>query len=164
MSKYVAELYFDLYYRLHQINFTTLRNGNVYGPRQDPHGEAGVVAIFTQAMLEGRQLQIFGDGTQERDFVYVEDVVDANLRAIGRGDGEAFNIGTGEKTSVNRIFELLQRIIEYRYLPERGPSRPGDVYQTSLDSGKAARELGWTPQTNLEDGLRQTVEYFRNAT
>ena len=164
VSKYAGELYLDLYYRLHQIRYTTLRYGNVYGPRQEPHGEAGVVAIFTQAMLDGQQPQIFGDGNQERDFVYVDDVVDANLRAIGQGDGQAFNIGTGQKTSVNRIFELLQSIMRYQYLPERGPSRPGEVYQISLDSGKAAQGLGWTPQTNLEDGLRQTVEYFRNAT
>jgi UDP-glucose 4-epimerase len=163
MSKYVSELYIGLYHRLYQINYTTLRYGNVYGPRQEAHGEAGVVAIFTQAMLEGRQLQIFGDGNQERDFVYVDDVVEANLRAIRQGDGDAFNIGTGKLTSVNRILMLLQSAIRYRGDPEYSPARDGDVYRISLDSGKAARELGWTPQTSMEDGLRQTVEYFRNA-
>ena len=109
MSKYIAELYLDLYHRLYQINFTTLRYGNVYGPRQEAHGEAGVVAIFTQAMLEGHQPQIFGDGNQERDFVFVDDVVDANMLAINKGNGGSFNIGTGEKTSVNQIFESLPK-------------------------------------------------------
>jgi len=163
MSKYVAELYLDLYHRLYQINYTTLRYGNVYGPRQEAHGEAGVVAIFTQAMLEGRQPQIYGDGDQERDFVFVDDVVAANLLAVTKGDGCAFNIGTGEKTSVNKIFESLQSIIKYRWGPEHGPARHGEVYKISLDSSKAIRELGWTPQVEMEDGLLQTVEYFRNT-
>ena len=161
LSKYVGELYLQLYHRLYLLNYTTLRYGNVYGPRQEPHGEAGVIAIFTQAMLEGKQPQIFGDGNQERDFVYIDDVVEANLAAIERGDADAFNIGTGEKTSVNRIFESIQSIIKYRWGPEHGPARPGEVYQISLDGSKAARELGWTPQATLEEGLGQTVEYFR---
>ncbi|MCI0780275.1 MAG: SDR family oxidoreductase [Chloroflexi bacterium] len=161
LSKYVGELYLQLYHRLYLLNYTTLRYGNVYGPRQEPHGEAGVVAIFTQAMLEGKQPQIFGDGNQERDFVYIDDVVEANLAAIERGDADAFNIGTGEKTSVNRIFESIQSIIKYRWGPEHGPARPGEVYQISLDGSKAARELGWTPKATLEEGLGQTVEYFR---
>ena len=163
VSKYVCELYLQLYHRLYQLDYTTLRYGNVYGPRQEPHGEAGVVAIFAQAMLEGKQPQIFGDGNQERDFVYIDDVVDANLLAIDSGGNCAFNIGTGENTSVNRIFESLKGIIHYRWGPEHGPARPGDVYRISLDSSKAVQELGWTPKTSLEDGLNQTVEYFRQA-
>ena len=163
MSKYIAELYLDLYHRLYQINFTTLRYGNVYGPRQEAHGEAGVVAIFTQAMLEGHQPQIFGDGNQERDFVFVDDVVDANMLAINKGNGVSFNIGTGEKTSVNQIFESLQSIIGYRWGPEHGPARHGDVYKISLDSSKAIRDLDWTPKMEMAEGLSQTVEYFRNA-
>ena len=161
LSKYVGEQYLQLYHQLYLLNYTTLRYSNVYGPRQEPHGEAGVVAIFTQAMLEGKQPQIFGDGNQERDFVYIDDVVEANLAAIERGDADAFNIGTGEKTSVNRIFESIQSIIKYRWGPEHGPARPGEVYQISLDGSKAARELGWTPKATLEEGLGQTVEYFR---
>ena len=163
MSKYFGELYLQLYHRLYQLNYTTLRYGNVYGPRQEAQGEAGVVAVFTHAMLEGKQPQIFGDGNQERDFVYIDDVVEANLCAIDRGDNAAFNIGTGQKTSVNRIFEALQNIINYRWGPEHGPSRLGDVYRICLDSTKAAQELGWTAQASLEDGLRQTVAYFREA-
>ena len=162
-SKYVAELYLELYHRLYQLNYTVLRYGNVYGPRQDPSGESGVVAIFSQTMLEGRQPTIFGDGAQARDYVYVDDVVDANLCAIERGDSQAFNIGSGEMTSVNQVFESLKSIIGYRWGPEHGPSRPGDVFGISLDSARAAKELGWRPSTSLDDGLRQTVEYFRGG-
>jgi UDP-glucose 4-epimerase len=161
VSKYQAEQYLELYHRLYRLNYTTLRYGNVYGPRQDPHGEAGVVAIFAQAMLEGMQTQIFGDGGQERDFIYVDDVVEANVCAITRGDGQAFNIGTGEGTSVNRVFQLLRDIIGYESAPVYRPPRLGEVYRISLDWGKAARELGWAPQVGLEEGLRRTVEYFR---
>ena len=163
MSKYLGELYLEFYRRLYRINYTSLRYGNVYGPRQDPHGEAGVVAIFSQAMLEGKQPEIFGDGDQERDFVCVDDVVEANILAIKRGDGLAMNIGTGQKTSINRVFDLLKGIIGYRWEPLHGPARLGDVYQISLHSGTAERELGWKAQVDLEDGLRRTVEYFRQT-
>ena len=114
-------------------------------------------------MLEGRQPQIYGDGDQARDFVFVDDVVEANLLAMTKGDGGAFNIGTGEKTSVNQIFESLQSTIKYRWGPELAPARHGEVYKISLDSSKATEALGWTPQVGMEEGLLQTVEFFRNA-
>ena len=163
MSKYLGEQYLEFYRRLYRLNSTTLRYGNVYGPRQDPHGEAGVIAIFTQAMLEGKQPEIFGDGNQERDFVYVEDVVEANILAIDGGNGMAMNIGTGQKTSINRIFELLKSIIGYRWDPLHGPARLGDVYQISLGSSMAERELGWSARVDLDDGLSRTVDYFRHV-
>ena len=163
MSKYLGERYLELYLQLHRLHYVILRYGNVYGPRQDPHGEAGVVAIFTRAMLDGKQPQIFGDGSQERDYISVTDVVEANICAIKYGDGTAYNIGTGQRTSVNRIFGLLRSIIGYKWDPQHGPNRPGEVYQISLDSSRATAELGWTPQMDLEDGLRQTVDYFRQA-
>jgi UDP-glucose 4-epimerase len=163
MSKYLGEAYLEFYRRQYRLNYTTLRYGNVYGPRQDPHGEAGVVSIFAQAMLEGKQPEIFGDGNQERDFISVEDVVEANICAIERGDGRAMNIGTGEQTSINRVFEILKSIIGYRWAPVHGSPRPGDVYQISLDCTRAIQELGWQPQVNLEDGLRKTVNYFRET-
>ena len=163
MSKWVAEQYMDYYYRQYRLNYTSLRYGNVYGPRQDPHGEAGVVAIFSQAMLEGKQPQIFGDGTQERDFISVFDVVDANIAAIGRGDGKAMNIATGEATSVNRIFDLLRGITGYKWDPLHAPQRAGEVYRISLDWSRAAQELDWSPKISLEDGLRMTVDYFRQS-
>lgn len=160
MSKYQGELQLELYHRLYQLRYTALRYGNVYGPRQDPHGEAGVVAIFSQTMLEGRQPQIFGDGEQSRDFIYVDDVVEANMKAIGRSDCMALNIATGQGTSINSIFRLLQGIIGYRWPAEHGPARAGDVYHIFLQNSKAAQELGWTPQASLEEGLLRTVEYF----
>ena len=164
LSKYLAEQYVDLYHRMYHLNYTTLRYSNVYGPRQDPHGEAGVIAIFTQAMLEGKPPQIFGSGDQERDFLYVSDVVEANLLAIDRGDGHAFNIGTGQGTSINRIFEQLRDIIQYRWDAEHRPQRPGEVDKISLECSKAARDLKWSPSVGLESGLRQAVENFRKPT
>ena len=163
ISKYLGEQYVEFYQRMYRLNSTTLRYGNVYGPRQDPHGEAGVIAIFTQAMLEGKQPEIFGDGNQERDFVYVEDVVEANVLAIEGGNSLALNIGTGQKTSINQIFDLLKSIIGYRWEPLHGPARLGDVYQISLGSSMAERELGWTARVELDEGLRRTVDYFRNV-
>ncbi len=163
LSKHLGEQYVELYHRLYHLNYTILRYGNVYGPRQDPNGEAGVIAIFAQAMLEGRQPQIFGGGDQERDFVFVADVVQANISAMQQGDGEAINIGTGESTSVNCIYEALQSIIEYRWEAEHRPQRPGEIYRISLECSKAARVLGWSPQINLEEGLQQTVEFFRKG-
>ena len=162
MSKYQGELQLELYRRMHLLRYTTLRYGNVFGPRQDPHGEAGVVAIFSQAMLEGRQPVVFGDGEQTRDFVYVDDVIEANLSAIAQGDGTAFNIGTGQGTSINHVYSVLQEITGYRWPPEHGPARAGDVYQIYLDNIKAIERLGWTPQATLEEGLLRTVEYFSN--
>ena len=161
MSKWVAEQYLNFYYRLYRLNFTSLRYGNVYGPRQDPYGEAGVVSIFTQAMLEGKQPQIFGDGAQERDFVAVSDVVEANIAAIYHGDGKSMNISTGEATSVNRIFELLQDITGYKWDALHAPNRAGEVYQISLDPSNAEQELGWSPKITLKEGLQMTVDYFR---
>ncbi len=163
MSKWVAEEYLDFYFRQYRLHYTSLRYGNVFGPRQDPHGEAGVIAIFTQTMLEGKQPQIFGDGTQERDFVSVFDVVDANIAAINRGDGKAMNIATGEATSVNRIFELLRSITGYKWDPLHAPQRGGEVYKISLDWSRASEELDWAPKISLEDGLRLTVDYFRES-
>ena len=163
MSKWVAEQYLDFYYRLYRLRFTSLRYGNVFGPRQDPHGEAGVIAIFTRAMLEGKQPQIFGDGAQERDFISVFDVIDANIAAIDRGDGKTMNIASGEATSVNRIFELLRGITGYKWGPLHAPQRTGEVYRISLDWSRAAKELGWAPKIGLEDGLQMTVDYFKGS-
>jgi UDP-glucose 4-epimerase len=164
LSKYLAEQYVELYHRLYHLNYTVLRYGNVYGPRQDPHGEAGVVAIFSQTMLEGKQPRIFGEGDQERDFVYVGDVVNANILAITRGDGKAFNIGTGQGTNVNRVFEALRDITQYKWDAEHRASRPGEVHKISLECKKAIDELGWSPQVSLEEGLELTAEFFRKNT
>ena len=163
MSKWMAEEYLDFYYRQYRLRYTSLRYGNVFGPRQDPHGEAGVIAIFSQAMLEGKQPQIFGDGTQERDFISVFDVIDANLAAIERGDGKAMNVATGVPTSVNRMFELLQGITGYKWDPLHAPQRAGEVYRIALDWSQAAQVLGWSPKISLEEGLQMTVDYFKKS-
>ena len=161
LSKYMAEQYIELFHRLYRLNYTTLRYGNVYGPRQDPHGEAGVIAIFIQTMLEGRQPLIFGDGDQERDFIYVSDVVEANMRAIDRGNHRTVNIGSGEGSSVNHIFQSIKEALQYRWEAERRPHRPGEVHKIALDCAKSLRDLGWSSQVGLEEGLQRTVEYFR---
>ena len=163
MSKHQGELQLDLYRRLHLMRYTALRYGNVYGPRQDPQGEAGVIAIFSQAMLEKEQPRIFGDGEQSRDFIYVDDVVEANISAIGRGDGMALNIGTGQGTSINSVYHILQGITGYEWPAAHGPARVSDVYQIYLDNTKAIEEMGWTPQASLEEGLLRTVESIDQA-
>ena len=163
LSKYLAEQYIELYHRLYHLNYTILRYGNVYGPRQDPHGEAGVVAIFSQAMLDGKQPSIFGAGDQERDFVYVGDVVEANIRAMKKGDGQAFNIGTSQGTNVNRIYDSLKDIISFKWDAEHRTARPGEVYKISLECNKALKELGWSPQVSLDEGLDRTAEFFRKV-
>ena len=160
MSKYVAEQYLQFYRRQYLLDYTSLRYGNVYGPRQDPGGEAGVIAIFIAAMLKGNRPVIFGDGGQERDFIAVNDVVEANMAAISRGSGKAMNIATGELTSINRIYELLKEITGFRWDSSHAPARAGDVYRISLDCSLAAEELRWTPSTTLFDGLTRTVEYM----
>lgn len=160
-SKYAGEIYLALYRHLHDLPYFILRYANVYGPRQDPSGEAGVVAIFTGAMLAGRATTIFGDGTQTRDFVYVEDVAQANLLATDHaGDGVA-HISTGAETTVNAIHRLLAVMTGHTPTPRYDPPREGDVYRSALDPSQAARLLGWRPQVGLEEGLRRTVEWFR---
>ena len=163
MSKYMGEQYLDFYSRQYRLNFTTLRYGNVYGPRQDPYGEAGVIAIFISAMLSGKRPRIFGDGNQTRDFVFVDDIVEANMAAIHRGHRTALNIATGELTSINQMYELLKAITGFRWEAEHGPARTGDVYRISLDCSRAQDELGWTPKTSLADGLTRTVAFLREA-
>ncbi|MFQ5860741.1 MAG: SDR family oxidoreductase [Dehalococcoidia bacterium] len=161
LSKYSGEQYLDLYRRLYQMSSTVLRYGNVYGPRQDPHGEAGVVAIFSQAMLQKKQPVIFGTGEQERDFVYVADVVEANILAMEAGDGQVYNIGTGVGTSVNHLFSLLKEVLRYPWKAASGPPRVGDVDKVYLDASKARQELGWEPKVPLAEGLQMTVEHLQ---
>tara|TARA_A100001037_G_C15052557_1_gene590804 strand:- start:268 stop:1152 length:885 start_codon:yes stop_codon:yes gene_type:complete len=160
-SKFAVETYLPIYENLSGLTYSVVRLGNVYGPRQDPHGEAGVVAIFSRAMLTGTSLQIFGDGTDERDYVHVDDVVEAIIRAGARGYRGPFNIGSGLGTSTNRIFELLAEYCSHDHPPDYGESRPGDIKAIALDSKKAKIELGWDPIVSLEDGLRATVEWFK---
>ena len=161
-SKLAVENYLPVYKGLRGIDYSIIRPANVYGPRQDPHGEAGVVAIFTRAMLAGEAIRIFGDGTDERDYVFVKDVVDALIRASdGPGTGP-YNIGSGRGTSVNDIAAKLAGLTGYGEDPLHLPQRPGDLRRISLDACLAKKELGWSPTTSLNDGLRQTVDWFRS--
>lgn len=159
-SKYVGELYLGLYRRLGGLRSFILRYANVYGPRQDPYGEAGVVAIFAAAMLAGRGPTIFGDGTQTRDFVYVEDVARANLLATETDAEGAVNVGTGIETSIKEIHDRLAALTRHASAPIYGPPREGDVYRIALDAARAARMLGWRPQVDLQTGLQRTAEWF----
>jgi len=160
-SKAAFEHYLPLYQANHGLPFTVLRYGNVYGPRQDPLGEAGVVAIFAGQMLRGEQAVINGSGDQERDFVYVGDVAQANILALGGGDGRVYNIGTGTGTSINEIFARLKAATAYERAAVHGPPKAGEVFKVYLNVDRVARELGWQAATDLQEGLRQTVEYFR---
>ena len=163
LSKRVGEQYVELFHDTYGLDYTILRYANVYGPRQDPHGEAGVVAIFAGMMLEGERPQIFGDGLQERDFVFVSDVVAANLAAIHRGHGRTYNIGAGNPVSVKQIYALLQEATGFDQEPEYRPRRAGEVLNIALDSSRAATELRWEPEVSLEEGLNQTVDHIRSA-
>jgi len=159
-SKAAFEHYLPLYQANHGISFTVLRYANVYGPRQDPFGEAGVIAIFSGQMLRGEQAVINGSGEQERDFVYVGDVAQANILALDRGDGGIYNIGTGVGTSINEIFSRLKAATDYERQAVHGPPKAGEVFKVYLNVDKVRRELGWQPVTSLDEGLRLTVEYF----
>ena len=162
VSKYTVEQYLALYHRLYGLPYVALRYGNVYGPRQNPHGEAGVVAIFAQRMLEGREAIIYGTGEQRRDFVYVTDVADANLLALQKGDGDCFNIATGVDASVNEVFASLKEATGYPREAAYAPARPGEVFAIHLSHQKAQEVLGWRPRVSLAEGLARTVAFFRS--
>jgi UDP-glucose 4-epimerase len=157
-SKLCAEHYLSLSNRLYGTRHVALRYGNVYGPRQDPHGEAGVVAIFFGRLTSGQAPVIFGDGLQTRDYVHVADVVAANLAAAAYdGTVEAFNVGTGGETSVVDLLERCQRVAGTAVAPERRPARLGELDRSCLDPSLAARELGWTAAMEMDEGLRGTL-------
>ena len=160
-SKHHVVHYLYLYRRNYGLEYTILRYPNVYGPRQDPLGEAGVVAIFTGQMLTGRHPVIFGSGEQQRDFVYVTDVARANVLALTRGDGGLYNIGSGIGTSVNQIFAALQQATGYQGPRLHGPAKLGEVFRVYLDASRARCELGWEPSIPLQEGINRTVQYFR---
>ena len=158
LSKYVGEKYVELYARLHGLDYTILRYPNVYGPRQDPAGEAGVVAIFTERIRAGRRPTIFGDGTKTRDYVFVGDLVRANLLVTGdAGRREAFNLGWGAEVPAREVFEAVRDALGADMEPIHGERRPGEVERICLDASKAERELGWRPEVSFREGVRRTV-------
>ena len=167
IAKLAVEYYMAYYGRVHGMRPVALRFGNVYGPRQDPHGEAGVVAIFCGRILDGTPLTIFGDGEQTRDYVYVGDVaaavlraLDAELPAAGQLDARAFNVGTSLPTSVNVLAKELLRVSGRDVPVQRAPARPGEMQQSFLDVNKAQQVLGWRPSVSLADGLGRTFRWF----
>ncbi|MGH2706069.1 MAG: NAD-dependent epimerase/dehydratase family protein [Actinomycetota bacterium] len=161
ITKRVAEDYLRFFGTTYGLPFVSLALANVYGPRQDPHGEAGVVAIFTSKLLAGEPCVVYGDGGQTRDFVFVDDVVDAFVAALDRGTGETVNIGTGIETTVNDLYERIAAICGVGEPASRAPERAGELRQSALDARKAERVLDWRPATSLDDGLARTVEWFR---
>jgi UDP-glucose 4-epimerase len=163
-SKHTVEHYLYMYQELYDLDYVVLRYPNVYGPRQDPHGEAGVVAIFTGQMLKGEQVVINGDGKQERDFVYVEDCARANLLALtAENPNTIFNLGYGYGTSINDIYSNLKAATDYKMSAIHGPEKAGETQRIYLEATKARQELNWTPTVGLEDGLQNTVDYFRSV-
>jgi len=168
VGKLAGEHYLACYAAVHGLDYVSLRYANVYGQRQDPHGEAGVVAIFGVRILAGEPITIFGDGEQERDYVYVGDVVEANWLASvaeprsGQGiDARAWNIGTGRGTSVNELADRLMRIAGREVERRPAPERAGELRRSVLDCSRATAELGWSPRTDLDDGLARTLEHLK---
>jgi UDP-glucose 4-epimerase len=153
--------YLVAYRALHALEFCALALGNVYGPRQDPHGEAGVVSIFAERILRGQPVTIFGNGEQTRDFVFVDDVVDAFVRAATRGGGLVCNVATGQETSVNDLLETMADVAGVDVTAMIAPPRPGELMRSSLDIERAAIQLGWRPWTDLADGTRAVLEHIR---
>jgi UDP-glucose 4-epimerase len=161
VAKKVVGDYLYAYRELHNLEFTALALANVYGPRQDPHGEAGVVAIYAGRLLAGEPCTVFGDGAQTRDFVYVDDVVDAFARAATRGGGLVINIGTGRETSVNELYDTMARQAGVFEPAGYAPARPGELRRSCLHPGRAAIHLGWKPWTTLDEGTKAVLDYFR---
>ena len=161
ITKMVAEYYLRYWQEAHGLTYTALRYGNVYGPRQDPNGEAGVIAIFARRFLNHEPVRIDWDGEQQKDYVYVEDVARANLIALDHGDNDIFCIGTGKGTSVNEIYRTLEEIVGFSPEIVKAPKRPGDVHLAYFNCSKAARILGWKPEVSLQEGIKATVDFFR---
>ena len=161
ISKKVAVDYLGFFQRYRGLDYTALALGNVYGPRQDPNGEAGVVSIFSSKMLSGETPSIYGDGNQTRDYVFIDDTVHAFMQAIGRGSGKLVNVGTGLETSVNHLFKMLADIIGFTGEPAFGPLPNGELRRIVLDISHAPSAIAWKPWTHLEDGLRETVAYLK---
>lgn len=162
-SKYTFEMYLFMFKELYGLDYSVIRYPNVYGPRQDPNGEAGVVAIFIGQMLAGKPVRINGSGEQVRDFVYVGDCAKANLATLEKGSGRVYNLGYGIGTNINQIFDGLKAITDYPQEAHHGPAKVGETFRIYLDASRAKSELGWEPSVDLQEGLRRTVEYFKQA-
>ena len=161
-SKHAVEHYLYLFRTNWNLDYSILRYPNVYGPRQDPFGEAGVVAIFANRMCSGDSVRINGTGQQERDFVNVKDIVQANLAVIGHGGGRIYNLGSGGSISINELFGTMKTLSGYHLEPVYGPALSGEVFKIYLSTDRIEKELGWTPKVSLNEGLMSTIDYHRN--
>ena len=161
ITKLTGEKYIHFYHHVYDLNFVILRYANIYGPRQSPTGEAGVVAIFSSRMLNGEQATVNGDGLQTRDYVFVGDVVNANLKALDYDSNDYFNIATGIETDVNELFHQLNHLTNANAKDIHGPAQPGEQLRSVLNIQKAKKLLNWIPQVSLNEGLAQTVEFFK---
>ncbi|TSA45867.1 NAD-dependent epimerase/dehydratase family protein [bacterium] len=162
IAKLTIDKFLNYYREIHGLNFVSLRYGNVYGPRQNPHGEAGVVAIFLNKMLEGAQPVINGDGQQTRDYVFVEDVVNANLLALKHFQKTGiYNVGAGKETDVNQLFQEINRHFGDKFKKIHGPAKIGEQKTSCLSFAKIKKNFGWTPQTNFPDGIKKTFKWFQ---
>lgn len=165
VSKHTVEHYLSIFYKLYGLNFTVLRYPNVYGPRQSPYGEAGVVAIFTELILQNKRPTIFGDGSKTRDYVYVEDIIAANMRVLDNvGNGEIYNLGWGKEISDLEVFNTARRALGSDIEPIFSQKRPGEIDHISLDSSKAMKELKWKPKVTFEEGVKLATQYYRELT
>ena len=162
VSKHTVEHYLSIFYKLYGLNFTILRYPNVYGPRQSPHGEAGVVAIFSELLLQNMRPTIFGDGSKTRDYVYVDDIINANMTVMNNlGNGEIYNLGWGKEISDLEVFQTVRRALASNIEPVFGQKRPGEIDHISLDSSKATAELKWRPKVTFEEGIKIATQYYQ---
>jgi UDP-glucose 4-epimerase len=161
VTKKAINDYLHYYREIKGLEYTSLALANIYGPRQDPHGEAGVIAIFSGNLLDKQRPTIYGDGEQTRDFVYVDDAVDAFVRATDKGSGLVVNIGTGIQTSVQQLFDTMARMTSFSEPAKYAPPRTGELRQMALDPGRAAIHLGWKPWTTVDEGLARTLDWFK---
>jgi len=162
ISKLAVEKYLYFYNEVYGLKYTILRYANIYGPRQNPLGEAGVVCIFLDKILANEQPIINGSGEQTRDYVYVKDVVKANLLTLDEEESEIYNVGTGIETSVNELFKLINQNFDNSIKEVHGPAKPGEQMRSVITSEKLFKKFGWKPSTNLEDGLKETIDYFKS--
>ena len=162
VSKFQGEQFIELYHKLHNVNYCILRYANVYGPRQDGNGEAGVIPIFATLIQDGKQPTIFGTGEQKRDFISVHDVVRANMLAISNGKNSTYNIGSSVMYSVNQIYDLIKDHYGFTKEALTGAPRTGDVFEISLDYAKAKKDLEWEPEIDFENGLQETLQYIQS--
>jgi UDP-glucose 4-epimerase len=162
LAKFLIEKYLEFYKKTYGLDYISLRYANVYGPRQNSKIEAGVIAIFIDTLLHGKRPTIFGHGNQTRDYVYVDDAVEAAIKAMAQKGGRVFNVGTGIETSVNELYKLISQKLKKDIQPKFVSAKPGDLKRSCLDSSKIKKELGWQPKYPLEKGLNETIKWFKN--